>query len=108
MEKPSIARETTASSTAQPEAPMDRFAHYRGWSIDVAPVLVGTLFRSSAIVERLLDGERFIFSDLGDRSTRDDAHERVLEWTKRWIDNNYRNEPVLANGAQHRVTDCGS
>ncbi|WP_321890215.1 hypothetical protein [Paraburkholderia bannensis] len=86
---------------------MERFAHYRGWSIDAAPILVGRLFRASAVVERLIDGERFIFSDLGDRPTRDDAQLRALEWTRNWIDNNYRNEPVWRGGDTHRAAFPG-
>ncbi|WP_321889287.1 hypothetical protein [Paraburkholderia bannensis] len=87
---------------------MDRFAHYRGWSIDAAPIMAGKLFRASAIVERLIDGERFIFSDLGDRLTRDDAYLRAIEWTRHWIDNNYRNEPICGNGESRRAADPAS
>jgi hypothetical protein len=83
---------------------MERFTQYRGWSIDAAPVVIGKVFRSSAIVERLVDGVRFIFPDLGDRPTRLDACERAIEWTKRWIDENYRNEPVQVAGNSGLMT----
>lgn len=87
---------------------MDRFTHYRGWSIDATPIMAGKLFRASAVVERLIDGERFIFSDPGDRQTRGAAQVRAIEWTTRWIDNNYRNEPVHTNGAQRGAAGSAS
>jgi hypothetical protein len=85
---------------------MERFALYRGWSIDATPVIVGRLYRSSAVVERLVDGERFIFSDLGDRGSREEAQARALEWTRQWIDNNYRNEPVAVRAPMDSAGMC--
>ncbi|WP_454727690.1 MULTISPECIES: hypothetical protein [Cupriavidus] len=65
-------------------------ATYRGWTIDAAPIMVPKLrfFQSCAVVERE-GGERFVFVDLGNRVYRWQAHERAIEWAKRWIDNNY-------------------
>ena len=41
------------------------------------------------MIERA-DGERFVFSDLGNRVYRWQAYERGIEWAKQWIDNNCR------------------
>lgn len=69
---------------------MKRMATYKGWTIDAAPIILANqrLFQSCAIVERE-HGERFVFVDLGNRVFRSQAHERGIEWAKRWIDNNY-------------------
>ncbi len=64
---------------------MERFAPYRGRSIDATPVNVRRLYRSSAVIERLVDGERFIFSDLGDRGSGEEPQAHALEWTRHWI-----------------------
>jgi hypothetical protein len=67
-----------------------RYAEYEGWTIDAAPTILSTqrLFVSSAVITRA-SGERFVFTDLGNRVYRWQAHERGIEWAKRWIDNNY-------------------
>ncbi|MCY0852526.1 hypothetical protein [Cupriavidus sp. D39] len=67
-----------------------RMATYRGWTIDAAPIMVPKqrVFQSCAVIERE-SGERFVFVDLGSRVYRWQAHERAIEWAKRWIDNNY-------------------
>lgn len=74
---------------------MSRYAEYRTWSIDAAPLLYSDMFRACAIVERApQEGEecglRFVFSDLGDCATRDAAHNRGIWWAKRWLDENFR------------------
>lgn len=69
---------------------MKRFAAYEGWTIDAAPIRLTSqrLFMSCAIIQRET-GERFVFCDLGNRGYREQAHERGIEWAKRWIDSNY-------------------
>jgi hypothetical protein len=69
---------------------MKRFAEYDGWMIDAAPIRLTKqrLFMSCAIVRRET-GERFVFTDLGNRVYRAQAHERGIEWARRWIDTNY-------------------
>jgi sugar lactone lactonase YvrE len=68
---------------------VDRFAEYDGWKIEASPtrLIKQRLIASGVIVSR--DGERFIFTDLGNRVYRWQAYERGVEWAKRWIDNNY-------------------
>jgi len=57
--------------------------------IDSALIILAKqrLFISGAVIERDI-GERFVFTDLGNRVYRRQAHERGIEWAKRWIDNN--------------------
>ena len=68
-----------------------RSAEYEGWKIEASPIILAKqrLFQSGVIVMRN-DGERFVFSDLGNRVYRWQAYERGIEWGKRWIDTNYR------------------
>lgn len=72
-----------------------RIVRYQGWTIDAAPIVLAKhrLFQSCAVVERD-GGERFVFVDLGNRVFRSQAHERGIEWAKRWIDNNYTYGPA--------------
>jgi hypothetical protein len=67
-----------------------RFAEHNGWEIDAAPTILAKdrLFVSSAVIKRNA-GERFVFTDLGNPEYRWQAHERGIEWAKRWIDNNF-------------------
>ncbi|MFL9913090.1 hypothetical protein [Paraburkholderia sp. RL17-337-BIB-A] len=79
---------------------MKRFAEYDGWKIEASPIILSKqrLFQSAVVIER--DGERFVFSDLGNRVYRWQAYERGIEWAKRWIDTNYRlgaHKPPRAN-----------
>ncbi|MGF6996880.1 hypothetical protein [Paraburkholderia sp. GAS32] len=69
---------------------VNRFAEYAGWKIEASPTILATqrLFVSGVIVSR--GGDRFIFTDLGNRVYRWQAYERGIEWAKHWIDNNYR------------------
>ncbi len=69
---------------------ISRFAEYEGWKIEASPTILANqrLFVSGVIVSR--DGERFIFTDLGNRVYRTQAYERGIEWARQWIDNNYR------------------
>ncbi|MDR9229595.1 hypothetical protein [Burkholderia multivorans] len=68
-----------------------RFAEYDGWRIEASPIILWKqrLFQAGAVIERF-DGERFVFSDLGNRVYRWQAYERGIEWAKQWIDINYR------------------
>jgi hypothetical protein len=68
---------------------MNRKAEYRGWSIEASPIILAKhrLFQVGVVIER--DGQRFIFSDLGNRVYRAQAYGRGIEWAKRWIDNNF-------------------
>lgn len=73
---------------------MDRKAEYREWEIDAAPIKYQEFFRATAVIEcgpteddHL--GQRFVFNDLGDYSTRGQAEARSTAWVKRWIDENY-------------------
>ena len=67
-----------------------RFAEYNGWMIEASPTIIAAqrLFRSGAVISSGT-GERFIFTDLGNRVYRWQAYERGIEWAKCWIDNNY-------------------
>jgi hypothetical protein len=69
---------------------VNRFAEYKGWKIEASPTILVNqrLFVSGVIVAR--GGERFIFTDLGNRVYRAQAYERGIEWARQWIDNNYR------------------
>lgn len=69
---------------------MKRFAEYQGWTIEASPIILvrPRLFQAGVVIERH-DGERFVFSDLGNRVYRWQAYERGIEWAKRWIDTNY-------------------
>ena len=68
----------------------NRFAEYNGWVIEASPTIIAAqrLFRSGAVISRDT-GERFVFSDLGNRVYRCQAYERGIEWAKHWIDCNY-------------------
>ncbi len=70
---------------------MKRFAEYEGWTIEASPIVLAShrLFQAGVVIQRD-DGERFVFSDLGNRAYRSQAYERGIEWAKRWIDTNYR------------------
>ena len=72
---------------------MTRKAEYCEWAIDAAPIMYYKLFRACAVIELAPteegDGQRFVFSDLGDFETREQAHERSIAWVKRWIDENF-------------------
>ena len=58
-----------------------RFAEYNGWKIDAAPTYMPAqrLFVSAAVITRPT-GERFVFTDLGNKVYRWQAHERAIEW----------------------------
>lgn len=68
-----------------------RFAEYEGWMIEASPIILSgqQVFQAGVVIENA-DGERFVFSDLGNRVYRWQAYERGIEWAKQWIDNNYR------------------
>lgn len=70
---------------------MRRFARYCDWTIEASPTIIAKhrLFRSGVVIERD-DGERYVFSDLGNRVYRWQAYERGIEWAKHWIDTNYK------------------
>ncbi|MEW6343000.1 MAG: hypothetical protein AB1704_20255 [Pseudomonadota bacterium] len=70
---------------------MTRFVEYDGWKIEASPIILSRqrLFQAGVVIERA-DGERFVFSDLGNRVYRWQADERGIEWAKHWIDTNYR------------------
>jgi len=73
---------------------MSRMTEYCEWTIDAAPIMLGKLFRASAVIELPPTedddhGHRFVFTDLGDFESRDRAQEVATAWVKRWIDNNY-------------------
>ena len=72
---------------------MSRHAEHCEWTIDAAPIMYGKLYRAAAVIELGPTeddfGHRFVFNDLGDFETRDQAHERSIAWVKRWIDENY-------------------
>ncbi|SOE89026.1 hypothetical protein SAMN05446927_7661 [Caballeronia arationis] len=67
-----------------------RFAEYNGWKIESSPTIIAAqrLFRSGVVISRAT-GERFVFTDLGNRVYRWQAYERGIEWAKQWIINNY-------------------
>jgi hypothetical protein len=81
---------------------MKRFAEYHRWKIEASPTILvrQRLFQIGVVIESN-DGERFVFSDLGNRVYRWQAYERGIEWAKYWIDTNYR------RGA-HRPPHVGS
>lgn len=56
---------------------MKRFVEYDGWKIEASPVILSRqrLFQAGVVIERA-DGERFVFSDLGNRVYRWQAYER--------------------------------
>jgi hypothetical protein len=68
-----------------------RFVEYDGWKIEASPTVLvkDRLFKAGVVIERD-DGERFVFSDLGNRVYRWQAYERGIEWAKHWIEVNYR------------------
>jgi len=70
---------------------MKRIMEYEGWKIEASPIILvkERLFQAGVLIERN-DGERFVFSDLGNRVYRRQAYERGIEWAKHWIDTNYR------------------
>lgn len=69
----------------------NRFAEYNGWTIEASPTIIAAqrLFRSGVVIS-CETGERFVFTDLGNRVYRWQAYERGIEWAKQWIDNDYR------------------
>jgi hypothetical protein len=62
---------------------MTRHIDYNQWRIHAGAVAVGSIFKATAVVERmdvLQDDEpnkRFCFSDLGDYKTSEEADERA-------------------------------
>lgn len=73
---------------------MSRMAEYCEWTIDAAPIIFHKLYRATAVIELPPTeddhfGHRFVFNDLGDFETREQAHERAIAWVKRWIDDNF-------------------
>nr|AJL34895.1 hypothetical protein pBPS012 [Burkholderia pseudomallei] len=48
-----------------------RFAEYEGWKIEASPIILSgqRLFQAGVVIEST-DGERFVFSDLGNRVYR--------------------------------------
>ncbi|WP_233469266.1 hypothetical protein [Caballeronia glathei] len=84
---------------------MSGHAKYRDWSIKVAPVIHGDLFRACVVVTGShAEGEPqgFVFNDLGDCATRDAAYNRGIAWAKRWVDENFRRRKPLPMKIQHR------
>ena len=72
---------------------MSQHAKHCGWTIDAAPIMHGKLYRAAALIELAPTededgGQRFVFNDLGDFETREQAHERAIAWVKLWIDEN--------------------
>jgi hypothetical protein len=64
---------------------MNRFAPYESWKIEASPIVLARprLFQADVVIERN-DGERFVFSDLGNRVYRWRAYERNIEWATHW------------------------
>jgi hypothetical protein len=58
-------------------------------------IAVGSVFRSTAVVERLhviQDDEpdqRFAVSNLGDFTTAEEADKHAMQWARVWIDENF-------------------
>jgi len=71
---------------------MSQHAKHCGWTIDAAPIMYRKLYRAAAVIELGPSeddfGQRFVFNDLGDFETREQAHERAIAWVKLWIDEN--------------------
>jgi hypothetical protein len=80
---------------------MKRFAEYEGWKIEASPIILvkQRLFQVGVVIERDV-GERFVFSDLGNRVYRSQAYERGIEWAKHWIHTNY---PLGAHEPPHAL-----
>jgi len=75
---------------------MSRNSEYCEWSIDAAPIMFGKLYRACAVIECHATeedylGKHFVFSNLGDFETREQAETRSTASVKRWIDENYGN-----------------
>jgi hypothetical protein len=72
---------------------MDRKAEYREWGIDAARYSLPNMIGAAAVIESSPTeddlGQRFVFNDLGDFATREQAEARSTAWVKRWIDENY-------------------
>lgn len=85
---------------------MKRFAKYEGWKIEASPSILvrQRLFQVGVVIERD-DGERFVFSDLGNRVYRWQAYERGIEWAKHWIDTNYRLGAHTASRTREQPSD---
>jgi hypothetical protein len=71
-----------------------RLVEFNGWTIEASPTIIADqrLFRSGVVISRDT-GERFVFTDLGNRVYRWQAYERGIEWAKLWIINNYGYKP---------------
>jgi hypothetical protein len=63
-------------------------AEYGEWKIDAAPIMYHKQYRAAAVIDDDL-GQRFVFNDLGDFETREQAHGRAIAWVQRWIDENF-------------------
>jgi hypothetical protein len=68
---------------------------YEGWVIHVGAVVDGSEFKATAVLEwhhPHQDDEperRYLFSDLGDYPTSEDAENRAVQWSRAWIDENF-------------------
>jgi hypothetical protein len=61
------------------EVAMKRFAKYESWKIEASPtILVRQRFFQAGVVIERDDGERFVFSDFGNRVYRWQAYERSV------------------------------
>jgi hypothetical protein len=66
---------------------------HREWIIDATPAPLGHLFVAQAWVQREAyegeaHGDCFVFSDLGNYPSCDDAVFRAATWAARWLDDN--------------------
>jgi hypothetical protein len=69
---------------------MNRFPPYESWKIKASLIVLARQRLQAGVVIERNDGERFVFSDLGNRVYRWQAYERSIEWATHWIDANYR------------------
>jgi hypothetical protein len=74
---------------------MTRHFDYNQWRIHAGAIAVRSIFKATAVVERLdvmQDDEpdqRFAFSNLGDFATIEEADEHAMQWARAWIDENF-------------------
>ena len=72
---------------------MSRHPEHCEPTIDAAPIIYGKLYRTAAVSELGPTeddfGQRFVFNDLGDFETREQARERAIAGVKRWINENF-------------------
>jgi len=58
----------------------------------------GARYRACAVIESFdtqPDGEpnhRFVFQDLGDFTTSEDADQKAIQWARAWVDGNANSE----------------